>query len=85
MTIDPTKFELLESVKIYLRGDDSGATSQIKTYIDSNLDKFSTANMRLLSNVSSWAIIVDVTWKKDFAPVRKQGTLPSDNVLATAG
>ena len=85
MTIDPTKFDLLESVKIYLRGDDSGAKSQIETYIDANLDKFNNANMRLITNVSSWALVVDVTWKKDFAPVRKQGTLPTDNVLPTVG
>lgn len=63
LTIDATKFQLLESVTIYLKGDSAGTKSQIKTYVENNLSVLDTANLRLVSQVSSWAIVVDVTWK----------------------
>ena len=85
LSIDPTKFQLLESVKIILKGDPASTTSQTKSYIDSNLSLLDNTNLRLISHVSSWAIVLDVTWKAAFADVRKQGTTPSLNVYPAVG
>jgi hypothetical protein len=52
----------------------------MKVYREKNTALLESANLRLISQVSSWALVVDVTWKKAFAEVRKQGTIPSENV-----
>ena len=60
----------------------------MKVYREKNTALLESANLRLISQVSSWALVVDVTWKKAFAEVRKQGTIPSENVypsLQTTG
>ena len=38
-----------------------------------------------MTSVSSWAIVIDVTWKKAFAEVRKQGATPSSSTDAKLG
>jgi hypothetical protein len=36
-------------------------------------------------NVSSWAVVIDVTWKKAFAEVRKQGETPNTSTYPKVG
>ena len=71
MTIDPTKFTILNSVKIQLVGDAASTTSKISEFLTTNQTLLTTAGLKLETQVSSWAVVVDVTWKKAFADVRK--------------
>lgn len=71
MTIDPTKFSILNSVKIQLVGDAASTTSKISEFLTTNQTLLTTAGLKLETQVSSWAVVVDVTWKKAFADVRK--------------
>ncbi len=71
MTIDPTKFSILNSVKIQLVGDAASTTSKISEFLTTNQTLLTTAGLKLETQVSSWAVVVDVTWKKAFAEVRK--------------
>jgi hypothetical protein len=71
VTIDPTKFSILNSVKIQLVGDAASTTSKISEFLTTNQTLLTTAGLKLETQVSSWAVVVDVTWKKAFADVRK--------------
>jgi hypothetical protein len=71
VTIDPTKFTILKSVKIQLVGDAASTTSKISEFLTTNQTLLTTAGLKLETQVSSWAVVVDVTWKKAFADVRK--------------
>lgn len=75
----------MESVKLYIRGDPTSTKSLTKEYLTKNTGLLESANLRLISQVSSWAIVIDVTWKKAFSDVRKQGSTPSANVYGTLG
>ena len=88
VTIDATKFKILKSVNIYLVGDPVGTKSTVAEFLSTNNALLDAANLRLETQVSSWAIVVDVTWKKAFAPVRKQdttGTTPAAAVDPAVG
>ncbi len=85
LNIDSTKFHLLESVKLYIRGDSTNTKSLINEYLAKNTGLLESANLRLISQVSSWAIVIDVTWKNEFFDVRKQGSNPSEIVWGALG
>jgi hypothetical protein len=61
----------LKSVKIQLVGDAASTTSKISEFLTTNQTLLTTAGLKLETQVSSWAVVVDVTWKKAFADVRK--------------
>ena len=70
VTIDAAKFKILNSVSIYLSGDPAGTKNQVADWRYANSDAITAAGLATLTNVSSWAIVVDITWKKAFANVR---------------
>ena len=54
-------------------------------YLDIARDSIDASGMRIISAVSSWAIVVDITWKSSFSPVRLQGDTPSADVYGPVG
>lgn len=83
--LDP-QFALVDSVTISLSGDVTGnPNNPVRKYLDVAQDSLDNAGMRIISAVSSWAIVVDITWKASFTPVRKQGASPSVNEFAPVG
>jgi hypothetical protein len=67
---DTDGWTLLDYVNIYLKGDEPSASSKVKDWFDGNIGTIDEQNLRLISTVSSWAIVVEVAWKAEYAEVR---------------
>ena len=72
-----TIFELFESCNIFLIGQKDPAKAPAKEISDwwtKNLSALTTKELLTTSFVSSWAIVVDLKWKKAFNSVRLKGS-----------
>ena len=71
-----------ESAKIYLTGNPTETEEPRKSlteWFKTNNDAIAKNGLRPLMTVSSWAIVVDITWKSAFNNVRQINTL-DDNL-----
>lgn len=72
-----TIFELLGSCNIFLIGQKDPAKApakEISFWLTTNSAALSSKELITTSLVSSWAIVVDIKWKKDLrSPVRYKG------------
>jgi len=75
--IESTNFKLVKSVNIYLVGDPKNTASKVKGWLDQFKSIIAESNLQQLTSFSSWAIVVDIVWKGELKPVRKQGITPS--------
>jgi hypothetical protein len=71
-------FSIFETCKIYLLGAKDATTTpakEVSEWITKNEAAIRTAGEASYTTVSSWAIVVDLTWKSAFTtPVRHRGT-----------
>jgi len=74
-------WSILKSVKIYLDGEATkkdGNKKLIADWLKTNKKTISAANEFDSTEVSSYAVVVDVSWKTAFAPVRSKGPNTTD-------
>lgn len=78
-----TLFENFETCKIYLIGQKDvtkAPAKEITEWWTKNSAALVSKDLITTTYVSSWAIVVDMTWKKAFAPVRNK-VAASDDVV----
>lgn len=72
---------MLESVKIYLTGQAEGSAIEtaMKDWMRENDASIKQGGLVPYLDVSSWAVVVDIKWKKDFTAVRNYN--PADDTV----
>lgn len=60
-----------------------GNYKMLNDWFANNMRAIQTVNEFSNIQVSSWACVVDIWWKKDFAPVRSNGQYPEGTASAT--
>lgn len=80
VTADST-WKLLGSASVYLAGyaEGAGPRAALDEWYKKEQASMANNNMLATTSVSSWSIVVDLTWKADFREVRKINT--SDDSL----
>ena len=71
-----TDWTLMKSCKIYLDGESTkkdGNKKLIADWLKTNRKTLITAAQLDATEVSSYAVVIDLTWDSAFAPVRQQG------------
>lgn len=79
-----TLFELFDTCKVYLVGQKDPLKSPAKelaTWWAANASALAAKELITTTYVSSWAIVVDITWKKNFITPVRYKTTASDQVI----